>query len=176
MAALSLVVLVVLIVLSLSVLSLVVLGLVLAGVASSRIVLGVSIASVGTASVGTGVSPGVSPSIRITDINVATSAVDGRESREALGGSNLGNRESGGVEGLGQRLGRVCVLRVGAIDIWVDERDDSTEFLCRWEGCIGTQAGDVDSEGVEVLLRSDESGGGLEDGRVVAESIDDLIC
>jgi len=94
---------------------------------------------------------------------------------EAVGDHDLGDAEAHSVEGVGNRGGRVGVLNIGTHDGGIDERDDAAKSLGNRQGSIIADGGDGLREGVEVLLGSDQSNSGGDDGSIIAELRDDGV-
>lgn len=99
----------------------------------------------------------------------------GGEVAEAVGSHDIGNAQAVGVKGVLERLSRVGVLNVGAANSGVNKRNNATKGLGGGESSIRADAGDGHRKGVEVLLSGDKSLGSIDNGRVVAESSDNLV-
>lgn len=110
-----------------------------------------------------------------TSSSLCAISSDGSQVGEALGSHDVGDRQASGIERSGQRRLGVGVLDIRASDGRVDQRHDTTQLCGGGKGGVRADAGDGDHEGVEVLLRGDESLGSIDHGLVSAELGDDLV-
>jgi len=147
----------------------------------SRSIISSSIASRGIVVVGSVASSstvtgaGVGTGGEASEVHLVTGGVDSEEVGEALSDGELGNGDTGSIEGGLDGLGRVGVLDVRAVYGGVKEREDTTEGLGGGEGGIGANVASVDSEGIEVLLSGNDADGGIEDLLVITELGDDVV-
>ena len=94
---------------------------------------------------------------------------------KTLGLRDVGHTQAGLGKGVGQGLGRVGILHVGAAHGRVNQGHDAAKLRGGRELGVAADGGDLLGEGVEVLLGGDESGGGGDDLGVSAELSNDLV-
>jgi len=99
-----------------------------------------------------------------------------REVGEALSSHNFGDTQSRSIKWGGKRCSGVGILDVRSANGRIDERNDTSELLCGWEGSIAANSRDGNGEGVEVLLSGDETTSSGNDCWIRSESGDDLVC
>jgi hypothetical protein len=140
----------------------------------TSIVAGISVVGSIAGSITGGASSSASSSATVltSELGVSTAGVDSLEVGEALSDHDLGLRKAGSVERSTDGLRRGSVGNVGASDIGVNERDDTTESSSGGKGRVSADEGLVDGEGVEVGLSGDETNGSVEDRLVVTEGGD----
>jgi hypothetical protein len=69
-----------------------------------------------------------------------------------MGSHDLSNAHASGIECLLKRCSRVRILEGGTADRWVNEGHDPSKDCGCGQGRVTADRGDVDEEGVEVLL------------------------
>ena len=114
-------------------------------------------------------------SVLPSQIDTRAIAANSVKVREPLASQDLGLGQPLSVKGRGNRLLRQIIGHVGAVDSRVDEGRNTPELSVHRQRGVGAQGGHVDLEGVEVLLRGDQRDGGVHDGLVRAELVDDLV-
>lgn len=99
----------------------------------------------------------------------------GVEVVEALSLDNVSNGQAVSVERLIQGSRSISVLNVRIVNSRVDKRHDATQSLSGGQRSVAAEGGHILGRRVEVLLGLNKSLGGVNDGIVITELVDNVI-